>query len=159
VAACLPPVTRCVMPEELPSGEQTQLASAVPAELPNAKKIQLAVAIAQGHSVARWARDNGVHRSTAFRWASEPDVRSAVETCRRRTLDRAIGRMTTRAPWACDQIAALAEGADSQSVRLRALGLMFRDVMAVSKFSNLERRMAKLEEDDRERTGKTDQEA
>ena len=61
------------MPEELPNAEQSQLASALPRELPQAKKIHLAAAIAQGQSAAAWARDNGVPRSTAYSWASEPE--------------------------------------------------------------------------------------
>jgi len=144
------------MPEELQSGEQTQLASAVPEELPETKKTHLAVAIAQGQSAAAWARDNGVSRSTAYSWASEPNVRRAVEACRRRTLDRAISRMTRRTPWACDRIAELAEAAESESVQLSALRSIFCDVMAVAKFSNLEHRVAQIEEDYREQTGNPD---
>jgi hypothetical protein len=144
------------MPEDLTNAEQTQLASAVPQELPKAKKIHLAAAIAQGQSVAGWARDNGVPRRTAFRWASEPGVRRTVEACRRRTLDRAIGRMTRRTVWASDQVADLAKAAESESVRLRALRSIFADVMAVSKFSNHEDRLAQLEEDYREQHGSPD---
>ncbi|MFI5458755.1 MAG: hypothetical protein ACHRXM_25285 [Isosphaerales bacterium] len=144
------------MPEELTNAEQTQLASAVPQELPKAKKIQLAAAIAEGESIAEWARENGVHRGTAFRWAREPNVRRVVEACRRRTFDQAIGRMTKRTPWACDRIAMLAEAAESESVQLRALRSIFADVMAVAKFSNLENRVAQLEEDYREQNGNPD---
>jgi hypothetical protein len=144
------------MPEELTNAEQTQLASAVPQELPKAKKIHLAAAIAQGQSVAAWARDNGVPRSTAYDWASEPSVRRTVEACRRRTLDRAIGRMTRRTLWASDRVAELAKAAESESVQLRALRSIFADVMAVSKFSNLEDRLAQLEEDYREQHGSPD---
>jgi hypothetical protein len=81
-----PPVTMCAMPEELTNAEQTQIASALPQELPKAKKIHLAAAIAQGESVTAWACNNGVDRSTAFRWAREPNVRRTVEACRRHTL-------------------------------------------------------------------------
>jgi len=144
------------MPEETTNAEQTQLASAVPQELPKAKKIQFAAAIAEGESVAKWARENGVHRGTAFRWAREPSVRRVVEACRRRTLDQAIGRMTKRTPWACDRIAMLAEAAESESVQLRALRSIFADVMAVTKFSNLEDRVAQIEEDDCEEPGHPD---
>jgi len=129
------------MPEEPTNAEQTQLASALPQELPKAKKIQLAAAIAQGESVAGWARDNGVPRSTAFGWAREPNVRRTVEACRRRTLDRAIGRMTKRTLWASERVAELAKAAESESVQLRALRSIFEDVMAVAKFSNLEVRL------------------
>jgi len=144
------------MPEELTNAEQTQLVTPLPQELPKAKKIRLAAAIAEGQSVARWASDNGVPRRTAFRWAGEPDVRRAVEGCRRRTLDRAIGRMNKRALWACDQIAELAKAAESESLRFRALRAMITDVMTVSKFSNMEGRLAQLEEDYREQNGSSD---
>jgi len=144
------------MSDELLTGEQTQLASAVPEELPEAKKIHLAVAIAQGESAAAWARHNGVPRSTAYSWASEPSVRRAVEACRRRTLDRAIGRMTRRTPWACDRIAELAKAAESESVQLRALQWILSDVMAGSKFSELESRMTEMEEELRDRIDSPD---
>jgi hypothetical protein len=39
-------------------------------ELPQKRKTRLALAIAQGKSVAAWARDNQVPRGTAYRWAS-----------------------------------------------------------------------------------------
>jgi len=144
------------MPEELTNAEQTQLASAVPQVLRKAKKVLLAAAIAEGESVDEWARENGVHRSTAFRWAREPSVRRVVEACRRRTLDQAIGRMTKRTPWACDRIAMLAEAAESESVQLRALGSMISNVMAVGKFSNLENRLAQLDDDYREQNASAD---
>jgi len=152
----VPPVMMCPMPEELTNVEQTQLASALPQELPEAKKIQLAAAIAEGQSVAAWSRNNGVPRSTAYDWASEPGVRRTVEACRRRTLDRAIGRMTNHTLWACDRIAELAKAAESQSLRFRALRAMVADVMSVAKFSNLENRLAQLEEDYREQNGNPD---
>jgi hypothetical protein len=144
------------MTEEPQDGEQIPPVTAVPDELPKVKKIDLALAIAQGKSAGAWARHNGVPRSTAYSWANDPEVRGAVETCRRRTLDRAIGRMTRRTLWACDRIAELAKAAESESVQLRALRSIFADVMAVSKFSNLENRLAQLEEDYREQTGNPD---
>jgi len=147
----------CVMAEDLTNAEQTQHAAAVPQELPEAKKIRLAAAIAQAQSVAAWARHNGVARSTAYDWASEPGVRRTVEACRRRTLDRAIGRMTNHTLWACDRIAELAKtGEPHHSVQLRALQSIFAEVMAVAKFSNLEHRVAEIEEDLHRRTGDQD---
>ncbi len=135
------------MPEELTNAEQTQPASAAPQELRQAKKIHLAAAIAEGQSVASWAHDNGVPRSTAYDWALEPSVRRAIEACRCRALDQAIVRMTKRMLWASDRVAELAKAAESESVQLRALRSIFADVMAVAKFSNLENRLAQLEED------------
>jgi len=97
-----------------------------------------------------------VPRRTAFRRAADPKVRATVESCRRRTLDQAIGRMTSRTIWASDRIAELAKGAESQSVQLRALRSIFSDVIAVSKFSDLEHRVAELVEDFRAQSGNPD---
>ena len=117
----------------------------MPEEVPESKKTQLAFAIAQGKSVATWVRQNEVPRSTAFRWASEPEVRGVVESCRRRSIDRAIGRMASRATRATDGITKLAKGADSESVRLRAWRSILCDHIAVSKYTGLEGRLAELE--------------
>jgi hypothetical protein len=99
------------------------------------KKTQLALAIARGKPVTEWARQNEVPRRTAFRWASEPSVRRAVDSCRRRAHDQAINRMAKPAVWAIKQIATLATGARSQSRKLRVQRSILSDGMAVSKFS------------------------
>ena len=73
-------------------------------------------------------------------------VRKKVESCRRRTMDQAIGRMTKHSTWAADGIAAIARDAESDSVRLRAFRAIFSDVMAVSHYNGLEGRMAEIED-------------
>jgi len=88
-----------------------------------------------------------VSRATAFRWAKDPDVRRQVEDWRRRSLDRALGWMAGHSMRAVKRIAELGETAESESVQLRALRAVLHDQMAVSKFSNLEYRMAELEEE------------
>ena len=120
---------------------------------PKGGKTQLALALAQGVSAAQWARANQVPKNTADRWARDPKVRKAVESHRRRTIDEAIGRMTEHSKWAVDGIAAIARGAESESVRLRALRGIFSDLMAVSKHSGLEARMAEIEEKVEEQRG------
>jgi hypothetical protein len=117
------------------------------------KKTRLALAIARGESIAAWAQRNGVPRSSAFRWAKDPKIRAAIADCRRRCLSRAIGRMVYLATKAADGIAELAKGAESESVRLRAWRAILADQMAVCKFSELEHRMADIEEQLSARTG------
>jgi len=124
-------------------------------ELPPKKKTRLALAIAQGMSVTSWARTNEVPKRTAFRWASEPMVRAAVESCRRRAVDQAIGRLARRATWAADQIAKLGKNAVSESVRLAALRAILSDMMAVSEFSGIEERITQIEEQLSDGTGYT----
>jgi hypothetical protein len=130
----------------------------MPGESRQSRKTQLALALAQGYSVAKWARTNEVPLRTAYSWANEPKVRAAVESCRRRALDRAVGRMARRATWAADKIADLAKDAQSESVKLSALRAILSDMMTVSQFNTLEERVAQVEEllDERERTGSAD---
>jgi hypothetical protein len=120
-------------------------------------KTQLTMAIARGESITAWAHRNGVPLSTAFRWSQDPKVRRKVEAWRRRALDRTIGRFANLALKAVDGITKLAEGAESESVQLRAWRAVLADQMAVSKFSVLEYRMAKIEEQLKKRTGNAGQ--
>ena len=121
------------------------------------KKNQLALAIARGESITAWARRNGVPLSTAFRWSQDPKVRSAVQAWRRRALDRTIGRMASLAMKATEGISRLAKGAESESVQLRAWRAILADQMAVAKFSDLEYRMTKIEEQLGKRNGNAGQ--
>ena len=122
-------------------------------EIPLSQRDQLAMAVAQGKSIAGWARQNGVATRTAQRWAAEPDVRRQVEDSRRRILDRALGYMAGRSMWAVRGVVRLGAAAESESVQLRARRAILHDQIAVSKFSNFEYRMAELEEEVRARNG------
>ena len=104
-------------------------------ESANSQKMLLAAAIAEGTAVAKWASSNEVPERTAYRWAAEPEVRSEIESIRRRALDEAIGRLAKRATWAVDGIVdarrerrfriSPAVGASSRDVRLHRC-LQFR---------------------------------
>ena len=65
---------------------------------------------------------------------------------RRRILDRALGYMAGRSMWAVKGIAKLGAAAESESVQLKPRRAILHDQIAVSRFSNLEYRMAELEE-------------
>jgi hypothetical protein len=83
-------------------------------------KNESAAAVAEGESIAEWARENGVPVRTAQRWAQDRNVRREVDASRRRDLNQAIGRLTGMAMNVVDGIANLAKGAESESVQLRA---------------------------------------
>jgi hypothetical protein len=121
------------------------------AENSKTRKSQLALAIAQGTSIAVWARKNDVPDRTAYRWASEPNVRAAIDSYRRRAIDRLAKRVT----WAADGIAKLARDAASESVKLAALRAIFSNMMTVSEFAGLEQRITEIEEQFHERTEST----
>ncbi len=103
----------------------------------------------------RVAQENGVSERTAFYWAKDPKVRREVEACRRRALNQAIGRLTGMTTKAADRLSTLAQEADSESVQLRASRAVLADQIAVAKFSDLEYRMAEIEQQLSERTGHT----
>ena len=121
-------------------------------ELRQKIKTQLAHAIAQGTSVALWARANQVPRSTAYRWAGEPELRATVVSCRRRARDCALRRAATTGRFVTDQIAKLATGAESESIKLRALRLILAEVIPVSRFPDFKRRIAAIRQELQERT-------
>jgi hypothetical protein len=113
-------------------------------------KTQLAIALAQGISIASWARTKNVPRPTVYRWAREPEVRKEVEACRRQILDRAIGKLTKNSNFAVERIRRLAETAESESVQLKASRSMLLDNVVVTKFSGWDGRLAEVEEQLRE---------
>ena len=47
----------------------------------------LAASIAESTAVAKWASSNDVPERTVYRWAAKPDVRSEIESIRRRAPD------------------------------------------------------------------------
>ena len=128
----------------------------MPGRHPQGLKTKLALAIAEGISVAAWARANKIPKRTAYLWAKQPQLLEAVATYRRRAVDRAIGLMSKRVTWAADGIAKLAKNADSESVRLSALRAIMADMMAISNYAGLERRMSQIEEHLSDGTGNPD---
>ena len=119
---------------------------------PRPKRL-LALAIARGISIAVWAKNNNVPERTVYRWAREPKVRARVASYRRHVVDEALGLISSHVTKAASGIAALAENAVSESVRLAALRAVFSNMMAVAEFSSLDERMTLIEErlDERDR--------
>src|SRR5262249_37345999 len=108
-------------------------------------KMQLALALAQGISIRAWARASNVPRITAQRWSHDPEVRKAVVTCRRRMIDRAVGLMVKRSCRSVHGISVLADGAASESVKLRAHQTILRQMMEASRFGVLDDRLTDME--------------
>jgi transposase-like protein len=114
---------------------------------PVGMKDELARALAEGVSINAWARKHDVPTPTVYRWARETEVRKAVDDHRRRAADQAVGRMSKRYCWASDSVMALAEGAESETVRLAALKMIFSNMEAVTKDSGIEERMTEIIEE------------
>ena len=120
------------------------------------QKSNLALAIAAGNTVKGWADENGVARRTAYTWAQSPEVRKLVERIRRRAMDRAIGRLSQNATAAATKIAKLVKDATSEAVMLNAARAVLADLMSVSNYAGLDRRLAKIERRMRD-SGRQDQ--
>ena len=120
----------------------------------NDLKSQLALRIARGKPINAWASQNEVPLPTAYRWSREPQVRGEVQEWRRFVLNLTIGRLAGLSLKATDGIAKLGRGAES--VHLRAWRAILADQMAVCKFSDLEYRMAEIEEQLGDQTGHKD---
>jgi hypothetical protein len=109
------------------------------------RKAGLALAMAAGHTVPDWARDNQVASRTAYTWSRSPEVTDAVDRIRRDVLDRAIGRLSDHATAAADRIAKLACEASSESVQLAACRAVLAELMAISNYAAIEKRLALVE--------------
>jgi uncharacterized protein (UPF0147 family) len=119
-------------------------------------KPHLAIALAYGLSVRGWARANNVPRATAQRWSEDLEVRKMAEACRRRMMDKAVGRMSRRSAVAADTIFKLVQHAESESVQLRASRAIVLDSITVSKYNGLENRVTEMEERLSARAGNAD---
>jgi hypothetical protein len=108
-------------------------------------KANLALAMAAGTAVPDWARDNDVHRRTAYTWSRSPEVLDQVKLIRSQVLDRTAGRLSDNATAAADKIAKLAQEAASESVQLQAARAVLAELMTVSNYLALERRLDELE--------------
>ncbi len=117
------------------------------AEKPLSKQDELAVAIALGKSIAVWARQNEVPKSTAYKWAKDLDVRRQADDCRRRYLERTLGWLSVHSMWAVKGFKQLGDSAESESVQLRARRAVLHDLLKVSDYANLEHRVAEMEEE------------
>jgi hypothetical protein len=122
-------------------------------ESPLSKQDLIAIAIAKGTPVSQWARENQVALRTAYRWASEPDVRRQVEDWRRRALDKVLARLIRKSLPAVTRLSELSESASSESVQLTASRAILRDQIAIARHANLSHRVAQLEEQERARLG------
>jgi hypothetical protein len=116
-------------------------------------KIDLAASVARGCSISGWARKNNVCKMTACRWAREPEVRALIEAFRRQAIDQAVGVLAGHSGWAANKMCKIAKSAESDSVQLRAVRGILSDLLAVSRYSGLEARLAGLEAQSRQRSG------
>ncbi len=108
-------------------------------------KTQLALAIAQGVSVAKWCTHERSGPANGLPVAQDREVRKVVQACRRRVIDQAVGQMTKHSTRAVHTITWLSDEGDSHEIRLKAARAVLSDMIAVSKYSDLEDRVREVE--------------
>ena len=111
------------------------------------KQDRLALALVAGKTIRDWVQENGVPERTAYRWASEPEVRRQIQDWRRAAIDNTLRFMAERSAAALDRIEELGKVADSDAVRLKANRALVTDQIALARHSNLEHRLSLIEED------------
>ena len=105
----------------------------------------LASAIASGRTVRSWANDNQVSHKSAYTWAKSPECQKIVANIRRKAIDRVVGVLTRRALGAVNRVVDLGKDAISETVRLQANRAILSELISVTEFADLERRLADLE--------------
>jgi transposase-like protein len=114
------------------------------------QKEQLALHLASGEGVAEWARAHGIPDRTAYSWSRSPEVRDRTESIRRAVLAEAVKQLGAHAAAAAGQIVKLAENAQSEAVRLRAV---LAEFMSVSNYTSMAGQLADIERRLRESSG------
>jgi hypothetical protein len=109
------------------------------------RKSSLALALAGGGTVTAWARENQIPERTAYTWSRSPEVLEQVEMIRREAIDRAIGRLSDSATVAAAEIARLVKEGETDTVKLQAARAVLADLMSVSNYAALEKRLVEVE--------------
>ncbi len=109
------------------------------------QKASLAVSLAAGVPAGVWAKERGIPARTAYRWARLPEVRALVDRYRARVIDRAIGQLTQHVIKAVEEIGRLSKEAESESVRLQASRAVIVELLAITDYARIERRLAVVE--------------
>jgi hypothetical protein len=116
----------------------------MPGPYPKALIDKLALHVAGGGRIASWARENGVPRRTCYDWSRRPEFQDKVEAIRRRTVDRAVGRMTRSLHRAVKKIEDLVEQGENDHVRLAAARTLIDKMLDVKGHAEFERQIAEL---------------
>lgn len=118
----------------------------------NAEKYEsLVSAAAMGVSPSKWCRQTVTAPATAAKWQSRPEFTKDVQAIRGKLLERAVGKFTGAVNSMADAMIKLAGSALSEPTRLSAQRAMMHNLIKITEFADLTRRIELLEEKQRER--------
>jgi hypothetical protein len=82
------------------------------------KIASLATCLASGGSIPQWAKAQGVPRRTAYRWASDGQVKAQVQTLRQGLIGDAVGQLAAAAATAVETLQGLLAATQPPGIRL-----------------------------------------
>ncbi len=106
----------------------------------------LVVRVACGRSVRSWAKRHGVDVATACERSLENGFRKLVDITRLRVADRMVGKLTSGATFAIDQLIWLCRKSKSDTVRLSASRALLAHWLSVSRIFDTKSKIKELNE-------------
>jgi hypothetical protein len=111
-----------------------------------AKYDALVMAVATGVSVIDWCKSTKVARSTASTWQRDPKFDRDVAAIRRQMLNEAVGKFTGAVGKVADGMIELAESASSEPTKLSAQRAVMENLIQMTEFGEVKKRLDSLEE-------------
>ena len=108
-------------------------------------------ATAMGVAAAKWCRQTETAPTKAAKWQGEPRFTRDVQEFRGKLLERAVGKFTGAVNSVADTMIKLAGSALSESTKLAAGRAMMHNLIKITEFADLTRRIKVLEQHQLER--------
>jgi hypothetical protein len=122
------------------------------AQLPHnkAKYESLVMAVATGISIIDWCKNTKTARSTVSEWQKDPKFDRDVAAIRKQMLNGAIGKFTGAVEEMADGMIELGKKATSEPTKLNAQRSVFENLIQMTEFAEVKKRLDSLEEWKRE---------
>jgi hypothetical protein len=111
-----------------------------------AKYESLVIAVATGQSIINWCKDTKTPRSTVSVWQLDPKFERDVAALRRKMVNEAIGKFVASVGQVAEGMIKLAEQAASEPTKLAAQKAVMENLVQMSDFAELRKRLDDLEE-------------
>lgn len=108
------------------------------------QKISLAQALSRGQAVASWAQRNESDVRLAREWCEAPEFIELVDSNRRDSVKRLVGKLQRAAERASKRMDELAQSDKSESVKLAAARALFATWLEVSEHFDFAEQVAQI---------------
>jgi hypothetical protein len=104
------------------------------------------MSVATGISIIDWCKQTKTPRTTVSEWQKDPCFDRDVAAIRRQMLNGAIGKFCGAVERVADGMIALAESASSEPTKLSAQRAVMENLVQMTEFSEVKKRLDALEE-------------